>query len=165
MDKGVKVEILPLFEMNGEKVSSTRIRALLNDHQIKEANELLGYDFFYQGRVIHGKENGRKISFPTANIDLENKKFRLSNGVYKTRTILNGTSYPSMTNIGNHPTIDPLRSAIIETHIFSLDDDLYGNDIKVEFLSFIREQKKFSSLLELKEQLNKDKEKCLEKQD
>ena len=81
MDKGVKVEILPLFEINGEKVSSTRIRALLNDHQIKEANELLGYDFFYQGRVIHGKENGRKISFPTANIDLENKKFRLSNGV------------------------------------------------------------------------------------
>ena len=164
MDKGVKVEILPLFEINGEKVSSTRIRALLNDHQIKEANELLGYDFFYQGRVIHGKENGRKISFPTANIDLENKKFRLSNGVYKTRTILNGTSYPSMTNIGNHPTIDPLKSAIIETHIFSLDDDLYGNDIMVEFLSFIREQKKFSSLLELKEQLNKDKEKCLEKQ-
>ena len=165
MDKGVKVEILPLFEINGEKVSSTRIRALLNDHQIKEANELLGYDFFYQGRVIHGKENGRKISFPTANIDLENKKFRLPNGVYKTRTILNGTSYPSMTNIGNHPTIDPLKSAIIETHIFSLDDDLYGNDIMVEFLSFIREQKKFSSLLELKEQLNKDKEKCLEKQD
>lgn len=165
MDKGVKVEILPLFEINGEKVSSTRIRALLNDHQIKEANELLGYDFFYQGRVIHGKENGRKISFPTANIDLENKKFRLSNGVYKTRTILNGTSYPSMTNIGNHPTIDPLKSAIIETHIFLLDDDLYGNDIMVEFLSFIREQKKFSSLLELKEQLNKDKEKCLEKQD
>ena len=70
-----------------------------------------------------------------------------------------------MTNIGNHPTIDPLKSAIIETHIFSLDDDLYGNDIMVEFLSFIREQKKFSSLLELKEQLNKDKEKCLEKQD
>ena len=59
MDKGVKVEILPLFEINGEKVSSTRIRALLNDHQIKEANELLGYDFFYQRRVIHGKENGR----------------------------------------------------------------------------------------------------------
>lgn len=164
-DKGIKVVILPLFEVNGEKVSSTRIRTLLNDKKIKEANDLLGYDFFYQGTVIHGKENGRKISFPTANIDLDNKKFRLPNGVYKTRTILNGKSYPSMTNIGNHPTVDPLKSTIIETHIFSLDDDLYGSDIKVEFLSFIREQKKFSSLLELKEQLNQDKEKCLENQD
>lgn len=161
---GVEVKILPLLEIEDEKVSSTRIRQLLKKNEIEKARKLLGYPFFYQGKVLHGKENGRKISFPTANIDLEEGKFRLNNGVYMTRIWINDKSYLSMTNIGNHPTIDPLKGAIIETNVFSFDEDLYGKEIKVEFLSFLREQKKFCSIDELEEQLKKDKQSCYEKE-
>ncbi len=161
---GVEVKILPLLEIEDEKVSSTRIRQLLKKNEIEKARKLLGYPFFYQGKVLHGKENGRKISFPTANIDLEEGKFRLNNGVYMTKTWINGKSYLSMSNIGNHPTIDPLKGAIIETNVFSFDEDLYGKEIRVEFLSFLREQKKFCSISELEEQLKKDKQSCYEKE-
>ncbi len=162
--QGVEVKILPLLEIDNEKVSSTRIRALLKETKIEEANKFLGYRFFYQGKVLHGKENGRKISFPTANIELEEGKFRLNNGVYMTRTWIDDKPYLSMTNIGNHPTVDKLNHSIMETNIFGIDDNLYDKDIKVEFLSFIREQKKFSSLSELEEQLKKDKKSCQEKE-
>lgn len=161
---GVEIKILPLLEIDHEKVSSTRIRQLLKANEIEEADKLLGYPFFYQGNVLHGKENGRKISFPTANIDIENGKFRLNNGVYMTRTWIDGKAYLSMTNIGNHPTIDPLKGAIIETNVFSFDKDLYNKEIKVEFLSFLREQKKFGSIRDLEEQLKKDKESCYKKE-
>lgn len=162
--EGVEVKILPLLQIDNEKVSSTRIRSLLHESKIEEANKLLGYPFFYQGKVLHGKANGRKISFPTANINLEDGKFRLKNGVYMTRTYIDTKPYLSMTNIGNHPTVDKLTHAIIETNIFDIDDDLYEKDIKIEFLSFVREEKKFSSLSELEEQLKKDKESCQEKE-
>ncbi len=162
--QGIEVKILPLLEMDGGKVSSTRIRMLLKEKDLEEANQLLGYPFFYQGKVLHGKENGRRLSFPTANINLEEGKFRLDNGVYMTRTWIDGKSYLSMTNIGNHPTIDVLKRDIIETNVFSFDEDLYGKEIKVEFLSFIREQERFESITKLEEQLKKDRMSCYKKE-
>ena len=158
---GIEVDILNLLKYNGIKISSTLIHQALNDHRIKEADDYLGYNFFYKGLVIQGNHNGTKISFPTANMEMDTKKFVLPTGVYKTRTTVDGKVYNSMTNIGNHPSIDELKKNIVETHLFDCNINLYGKTIIVEFLDWIRPQVKFNSLDELKKQLENDKLKCL----
>lgn len=153
---GIGIVIHSLVRTGQGKISSTLIKELLREGKIKEANALLGYRFFYQGSVIHGLENGRKIDFPTANMEKTEDKFLLGEGVYKTLTVVDGKTYRSMTNIGNHPTVSALDKIIIETYLIDYSGDLYSKNIKVEFLSFIRPQKKFGSLSELKDQLSKD---------
>lgn len=157
---GIEVYILPLKEKNGVKISSTEIKKLLKENKIEQANIFLSYNFFYDGKVIHGKENGRKINFPTANMKEEKDKIVLNPGVYKTLTIIDNKTYKSMTNIGNHPTIDTLSENIIETHIIDFNKDIYDKNIRVIFISYIRDQIKFDSLLDLKKQLEKDIKIC-----
>ena len=159
-EEGIEIYILPLKEENGIKISSTEIKNLLKENKIEKANELLSYDFYYDGTVIHGKENGRKINFPTANMKVQKEKFKLNQGVYKTITSIDGKIYKSMTNIGNHPTIDKLDENIIETHVIDFDEDIYNKNIRVFFLSYIRDQMKFNSMINLKEQLEKDVKIC-----
>lgn len=149
--------IKPLLEINKTKISTTYIKSLLLNNEIDKANQLLGYDFSISGVVIHGLKNGRKINYPTANINYPLNKFKLNSGVYKTITIVNNREYQSMTNIGTHPTIASLNEDIIESHIFDFNEDIYGKEITIIFKQFIREQKKFNSLDELKNQLNIDK--------
>lgn len=149
--------IKPLLEINKTKISTTYIKSLLLNNKIDKVNQLLGYDFSISGVVIHGLENGRKINYPTANINYPLNKFKLNSGVYKTITIVNNREYQSMTNIGTHPTIASLNEDIIESHIFDFNKDIYGKEITIIFKQFIREQKKFNSLDELKNQLNIDK--------
>ena len=131
-----------------------KVKELLNDKKIEEANKKLGYNFYVEGPVMHGLENGRKINFPTLNMEINEKL--LPNGVYITRTFIDGKLYKSMTNIGTHPSISELSKPIIETNVINFSDFIYGKIVKVEFLKFIRDQKKFSSLNDLKEQLKKD---------
>ena len=131
-----------------------KVKELLNDKKIEEANKKLGYNFYVEGPVMHGLENGRKINFPTLNMEINEKL--LPNGVYITRTFIDGKIYKSMTNIGTHPSISELSKPIIETNVINFSDFIYGKIVKVEFLKFIRDQKKFSSLNDLKEQLKKD---------
>lgn len=149
--------IKPLLEINKTKISTTYIKSLLLNNKIDKVNQLLGYDFSISGVVIHGLKNGRKINYPTANINYPLNKFKLNSGVYKTITIVNNREYQSMTNIGTHPTIASLNEDIIESHIFDFNEDIYGKEITIIFKQFIREQKKFNSLDELKNQLNIDK--------
>lgn len=149
--------IKPLLEINKTKISTTYIKSLLLNNKIDKVNQLLGYDFSISGVVIHGLKNGRKINYPTANINYPLNKFKLNSGVYKTITIVNNREYQSMTNIGTHPTIASLNEDIIESHIFDFNKDIYGKEITIIFKQFIREQKKFNSLDELKNQLNIDK--------
>lgn len=149
--------IKPLLEINKTKISTTYIKSLLLNNEIDKANQLLGYDFSISGVVIHGLKNGRKINYPTANINYPLNKFKLNSGVYKTITIVNNREYQGMTNIGTHPTIASLNEDIIESHIFDFNEDIYGKEITIIFKQFIREQKKFNSLDELKNQLNIDK--------
>ena len=130
------------------------IKSLLKSKKIEEANKILGYNYYVEGPVIHGLKNGRKINFPTANQEIEEEI--LSNGVYITRTKIGDKIYKSMTNIGTHPTISELDKPVIETHLLDFSDDIYGQNVKVEFIKFLREQKKFPSLKELKEQLEQD---------
>ncbi len=155
---GIPVEIVPLLSQGGDKVSSARIRLLLSEGRIEEANALLGYPFFVLGKVLHGKENGRRIGFPTANLEQRRDKIALPTGVYGTRCLIEGREYRSMTNIGSHPTVDRLDRRTIETHVLSFQGDLYGRSIVVGFERFLRPQRKFSSLEELREQLLLDRE-------
>jgi len=159
---GIQIKSLPLLSMNGEKVSTRTIKKHLKEKEIRLANQELGYPFFYTGKVNHGYQNGSKINFPTANLTIPQEKLTLPDGVYYTTTLIDGKLYPSMTNIGKHPTIQQLKQDIAETNIFDFDEDLYGKTIRVYFLDYIRDEKKFASLDELKEQLGKDKSRCRE---
>ena len=130
------------------------IKSLLKSKKIEEANKLLGYNYFIEGPVIHGLKNGRKINFPTINQEIDDEI--LPHGVYISRTKVEDKIYKSMTNVGTHPTISELDKPIIETHLLDFSEFIYGKVVKVEILSFIRDQKKFPSLNDLKEQLSQD---------
>ena len=131
-----------------------KVKHLLKEKKIEEANKILGYNFYVEGPVVHGLENGRKINFPTANLEVDEQI--LSDGVYITRTTVDGKVYKSMTNIGTHPSVSELDKPIIEAHLLNFSEFIYGQIVKVEFLSFLRDQRKFPSLNDLKEQLKKD---------
>ena len=135
-------------------------KSKLNNKELKLANNLLGYNFYYENEVIKGLNNGSKLGYRTANILPPENKLLLPLGVYKTKTIIDGIEYKSMTNIGTHPTIEEVDKIIIETHIFDFNQSLYGKKIKVEFLDFIRDQYKFVSIDKLIDQLKIDEEKC-----
>ena len=154
--KDKEIRIVDLFYQDGRKVSSSLIKEELKSFDFSQAEKELGYPFFLKGKVIHGLENGRKISFPTANIVYPNEKLKLPTGVYETRTLYQDKEYKSMTNIGNHPTVSPLEQDIVETHLLDFDGDLYDREIKISFVSYLRPQRKFDSLSSLKEQLERD---------
>lgn len=140
---------------NKNKISSTKIRELINLGKIKKSNKLLGYNFFIQGKVIEGLKKGSGIGFPTANINIDGyikPKF----GVYKTTTEIDERIYNSITNFGVKPTITNENKPILETHILNFGDNIYGKKIKINFLQFIRDEEKFNSLEELKAQIKKD---------
>lgn len=151
----VCVEILPLVEMDGEKVSSRTVKALLKEGEIVKANEMLGERFFLLGKVEKDRQVGRTIGFPTANIAYPKEKFPLKKGVYETRTEVNGKTYKGITNYGARPTFGD-ESVWTETYLDGFDGDLYGKTLKVEFVRFLREITKFESAEALKAQLQED---------
>ena len=159
--RGIKLCVVPAVKIDGETVSSTLIRQLIKNGETEKANLLLGYELTYCREVIHGKENGRKMGFPTINQTIPEGMTVPKQGVYKSRTRVGDTDYPSVTNIGVKPTIDleagEQRAPLMETHIIGYDGDLYGQRISVSLLSYIRSERKFSGLQELSEQLEKDK--------
>lgn len=135
-------------------VSSSIIRKKIETGKITDANILLGYNLFSKGIVKKGKMLGRRLGFPTANIDIIENSC-LKNGVYITKTFIEGKIYNSISNVGYSPTVDSDKRNI-ETYIFDFNEDLYGKEIKIEFMEFIREEKKFSSVEELKKRVYKD---------
>lgn len=155
------VEEIPAQEINQLNVSSTRIRKAIEEGDIKTANEFLGYSFFVTGVVVKGKQLGRTIGYPTANIDVEDAdKLIPKIGVYAVNVILNGTQYKGMLNVGTNPTTDTDNRIKIEVNIFDFDADIYGQAIKVEFVKWIRNEEKFANLEELKTALASDKIAC-----
>ena len=146
----------------GVAVSSTKIRERLEAGDIKEAAEMLGYDYSMHGVVISGNRLGRTIGFPTANMQLyEPLKLVPANGVYFVKVkVLDRTLY-GMCNIGLRPTVGEGNARTIETNIFDFDEDIYGLDIDIKFVARIREERKFNSLDELKHQLESDRDTCL----
>jgi riboflavin kinase/FMN adenylyltransferase len=145
-------------EINEITVSSTKIRTALLEGAIELANQYLGYDYFFSGKVIKGKQLGRTIGFPTANIILlETYKLIPKNGVYIVYSTLNNNRIYGMMNIGYNPTVGENKRTI-EVHFFDSNEDLYDKIITVAVLKFIRSEEKFDTIDALKIQLNKDRE-------
>lgn len=141
-------------------VSSSIIRNLLLDRKTKQANQLLGRFYFIEGTVVGGKQIGRTLGFPTANIlPCDATKLIPPTGVYAARvTTDDNLQHKAMVNIGLRPTIDNNNTSMsIEANIFDFSNDIYGKTIKVEFLDYVRDEQKFNSLEQLREQINLDK--------
>jgi riboflavin kinase/FMN adenylyltransferase len=156
--KGIHVEIQPKFELQGQVVSSTFIRELLCDGKVSEASVYLGKTFDLEGVVIKGEGRGKKIGFPTANIQVSSDLIVPQNGVYVTRTRHEGMTYKSVTNIGHNPTFKEGRQVHIETNIFDFDSDIYGEKLEIEFLTKLRDEKKFPTVNDLIGQIKADVE-------
>ena len=151
----VPVEVVELLQKDGEKISSTAVKKRLSAGKIEDANELLAERFFLLGEVVKDRAVGRTIGFPTANIAYPNGKFPLKKGVYQTSATIDGKSYKGITNYGARPTFND-ENVWTETYFDGFSGDLYGKKIKIEFVRFLREIKKFNSVEELIEQLQKD---------
>ena len=144
--------------INGEVVSSSLIKSKIQAGQVKPAAILLGYGYSIRGSVIKGDQLGRTIGFPTANLDTGNSdKIIPCHGVYLTKTIVLGNEYHGMTNIGVRPTVTNSQQLRIETHLFDFDMEIYGEEICVEFIDRLRDEKKFDSFPALVNQLNVDR--------
>jgi riboflavin kinase/FMN adenylyltransferase len=149
--------IVQLEKINTNSCSSTYIKYFLHNGDIKSANKFLGYNYFIEDYVCQGNKLGKKLGFPTANIKNE-KKVLPKFGVYSVIVTLpeNEKALPGIANIGVKPTFNNLNRPILEVHIPNFEGDLYDKKIKVEFIKFIREEKKFQNLDELVEQIKID---------
>lgn len=144
-------------ELNEIAISSTQIRNAIKNGKIALANQFLGYHFSFSGTVVLGKQLGRTIGFPTANIEIPFiEKIIPKNGVYIVQGYWANKTQNGIMNIGLKPTVDGLNQTI-EVHFFNLNENLYGKEIKISFLEFIRDEKKFNSVEELKNQIQNDK--------
>lgn len=145
-------------EINEIAVSSTNIRTALGNGSIQLANRYLGYTYFFSGKVMKGKQLGRTIGFPTANLELlEPFKLLPKKGAYVVYSMLKGTRIFGMMNIGHNPTLGE-NERTIEVHFFDLKEDLYDSVLCISLLAFIRPEEKFSSVEALKTQLHKDRD-------
>ena len=158
----IKAAVAQPVLYDSEPVSSSRIRKLLQNGNIELVNDMLSYNYFIKGNVIKGKRLGNTIGYPTANITFSSDKLVPKKGVYSTVTKINGVSYPSMTNIGVRPTVENTGISNAETYIIGFDNNIYGENIRVEFLKYMREEVCFSSISDLKKQLNYDREIALQ---
>ena len=140
----------------GNKISSSSIKELLIKGDIKNANRWLGREYLISGKIVHGKGNGKKFGFPTANLECDEKYVIPKNGVYITKCVINGFTFNSITNIGINPTIDDSGVKSIETHIINFNNDLYGQHIDLIFLDKIRDEIKFDDIDSLKERVKVD---------
>lgn len=152
----VNVEIQPKFEFNGKVVSSSQIRDHIVNGRILEVEELLGRPFHLEGVVVKGEGRGKKIGFPTANIQVSPDLIVPHRGVYITRTKYNGMVYNSITNIGHNPTFKDTHQLHIETNLFDFDTDIYGETIEIEFRHKVRDERKFPTVNDLIAQIKAD---------
>jgi riboflavin kinase/FMN adenylyltransferase len=159
---GFEVEQISALEVNEVSVSSTKIRNALMEGLISKANRYLGYPYFITGTVVTGKQLGRTIGFPTANIALT-EEFKLvpAHGVYTVSSTINGKTVLGMMNIGNRPTVDGTTETI-EVHFLDFNADIYGAQLRVNLHHRLRSEQKFAGIEALKTQLQQDKEDTIE---
>jgi len=159
---GFTVEEIPAKDIDHVAISSTRIRTALETGDIKTANQHLGYNYFITGKVTKGEQLGRQLGFPTANIFIEEDyKLIPADGVYAVKVDVNSKQFEGMLNIGYRPTVDGIKHSI-EVNIFNLESDIYDETIRVYFFQRLRNEKKFSSVDNLKAQLKIDKQQTQE---
>jgi riboflavin kinase / FMN adenylyltransferase len=158
---GYALKEIPARVLEHSAVSSTRIRESLLRGDCAAANELLGYQYFFSGKVVQGNQLGRTLGYPTANLVVEDAhKLIPANGVYAVKLKISGTAdtaYRGMMNIGTRPTVDGSRQ-VTEVNVFDFDRDIYGETVTIYLVRHLRSEIKFSGLEELKAQLGRDKE-------
>ena len=155
----LRIEKLDVLLMNEANISSTKIREAIQQGDFDIANAFLGYPFMLHGTVVEGQQLGRKIQFPTANVEATDPdKIIPGYGVYAVKVMVKNQTYYGMLNIGNRPTVNQnADNRSIEVHIFDFDSEIYGELIELKFYKKLREEQKFASLDALKDQLAKDK--------
>ncbi len=160
-ESDIGVRIVPELDLDGRRISTTRMRECLAEGKVSEVARLCGgRPYFYSGRVIKGKQEGRKMGFPTANLLVD--KFCVKRGVYASRITIGPNTFYGVTNIGRRPTIESdAPTDIVETNIFDFDEDIYGVMIKVELIEFIRPEKSFSGRDELIQNVEQNKAEAL----
>ena len=153
-----KVEEIPAQDIDDVSVSSTKIRRALASGNLKTANNYLGYNFMLNGKVVNGKKLGGTIGYPTANIDVEETyKLIPKTGVYVVKSSIENKTIFGMMNIGNRPTVNGNHQTI-EVHFFDFNKDLYGKNLTIDLIYFLRNEEKFDSIDSLILQLKKDEE-------
>jgi riboflavin kinase/FMN adenylyltransferase len=151
------VEVIPALSDESGVISSTEIRKLVATGNVGEAAKLLNYNYSMSGEIIHGAERGRKIGFPTANVDYPRQKVIPSNGIYACWAWLGKEKFMAATNIGFNPTFTPERQTpSLEAYLLDFDRDIYGQDLRLEFISRIRDELKFDSVTALTEKIHED---------
>ena len=155
------VKEIPAEEIDSIAISSTKIRDAILNGEIEKCNKFLGRNFILTGKVVYGDGLGKKIDFPTANIEIkETYKIIPKNGVYLVKTKINSNTYFGMMNIGIRPTVGGTNKSL-EIHFFNFKDNIYGKNVSIEIIKKIRDEEKFSSIDQLKIQLKKDEQFCL----
>lgn len=153
---GFEVLVCDILQKYGEEVSSGKIKEYLKNGEISKANELLGENYFVAGEVVAGNRIGRTINFPTLNQLFEDRQIVPKMGAYAACCNIHGKSYGAVTNIGVKPTVEKDIKPLAETHVSGFCGDIYGENVKIEILKFIRAEKKFPSVEHLKNQIEID---------
>ena len=152
--RGVGVNVVDKVSLGGITVSSTHIRQLIRQGDMEAAAQMLGHRHFLSGEVLHGKELGRRLGFPTANLALPEGLIAPAYGVYATLvTLPDGSAHPAVTNVGVRPTVHDQLGRMVEAWILDCTAELYGETIRVEFFTRLRGEKKFDSLEALREEV------------
>jgi riboflavin kinase / FMN adenylyltransferase len=153
---------IPAQEINDVNISSTRIRKAIENGEVEIANKYLGEPLLLHGKVVKGKQLGRTIGYPTANIELlSSLKIIPKKGVYLVKIKINKIEYDGMMNIGTRPTVSKSNNISIEVNIFNFNNDIYYEEVEVSILKKIRDEKKFDSIEKLKNQLKEDEQNCI----
>ncbi len=152
---GLPCVIVPEQRMDGEKISSSRIRKLLTEGRLQEANRLLGHPHLFTGTVVAGQKLGRTIGIPTANLHLPPELLTPALGVYACKAAFDGKSYMAVTNIGTRPTVNG-SGITVEPWLLDFDGDLYGKELSLYFYEYLRKEQKFDSLSDLQQEILKN---------
>ncbi|MBI2269227.1 MAG: bifunctional riboflavin kinase/FAD synthetase [Bacteroidetes bacterium] len=159
---GFDVEEIPAQDIDNVEISSTKIRKALQAGDVRTANAFLGYSYTLTGKVIKGRQLGRTLGYPTANLSVSDKyKLIPANGIYVVEVNYGNKTYKGMMSIGLNPTVNSGKDRSIEVNILDFEKDIYGDDLTISFIDKIRDEEKFESLEKLKLQLGKDKQQTL----
>ena len=159
-DMDIKLKIISILEDNEGRISSSRVRDLLQKSDFKNAFKILNRAYSFKGKVVKGKGIGKRLGFPTANLEIDGRKFLPGEGVYAVWTTIESSSHKiaSIMNLGSQPTIDPLLPSAVEVHLINNDINLYGLNLSVEPVKKLRSQIQFENIDQLSNQIKKDRE-------
>ena len=152
----ITIVVIDKMSIDGKIISTSYIKELITGGDMQAVSRLMGRPYSITGDIVRGKQLGRTIGFPTINIIPDQSKLLPRFGVYETSVTVEGKTYVGITNVGNNPTIDASNKTIIETNIQDFQGDLYGKNVEIRFIRFVRGEKKFESIDALKEQINMD---------